>query len=161
LARSKPDTYLSEQGTPICKDMFHAPLPKGPAGQFSYHVPFSNIVPTYVKDPKPAKEFLRWFQSKDVYGQWFTSQQGFSVGATKMWQDDPLWKIDPIMSPFRTAALSGRFAGYAGPAGRAAAEAISKFIIVDMYTKAVQGMAPEDSVKWAHGEMVKIYNANG
>jgi hypothetical protein len=40
------------------------------------------------------------------------------------------------MAPFRTAALSGRFAGYAGPAGSAAAEVISKFIIVDMYTKA-------------------------
>ena len=38
-----------------------------------------------------------------------------------------------------------------------AAETISKFIIVDMYAKAVQGMAPEDAVKWAHGELVKIY----
>jgi multiple sugar transport system substrate-binding protein len=114
-------------------------------------------VPTYTKNQKAAMDFLRWFQSKDVYGQWFTSQQGFSVGATKMWQDDPLWKIDPVMAPFRTAALSGRFAGYAGPAGRGAAEVISKFIIVDMYTKAVQGMAPEDAVKWAHGELVKIY----
>ena len=161
LARSKPDTYLSEQGTPIYKDMFHAPLPKGPAGQFSYHVPFSNIVPAYTSNQKAAKEFLRWFQSKPIFEQWFTSQQGFSVGATKMWEQDPLWKIDPVMAPFRTAAESGRFAGYAGPAGRAAAEAISKFIMVDMYTKAVQGMAPEDAVKWAHGEMVKIYNANG
>ena len=158
LARSKPDTYLSDQGTPICKDMFHAPLPKGPGGQFSYHVPFSNIVPAYTPNKKAARDFLRWFQSKDIYGQWFTSQQGFSVGSTRMWENDPLWKIDPIMAPFRTAAESGRFAGYAGPAGPAAAEAISKFIIVDMYTKAVQGMTPEDAVKWAHGEMVKIYN---
>jgi multiple sugar transport system substrate-binding protein len=157
LAKSKPDTYLTEKGTPIKDDIFHAPLPKGPAGQFSYHVPFSNIVPAYVKDPKAAKDFLRWFQSRDVYEQWFTSQQGFSVGSTKMWEQDPLWKVDPVMAPFRTAALSGRFAGYAGPSGRAAAETISKFIIVDMYTKAVQGMTPEDSVKWAHGELVKIY----
>ena len=157
LARSKPDTYLTETGKPLKDDCFHAPLPKGPAGQFSYHVPFSNIVPTYSANQKAAKEFLRWFQSKDIYGQWFTSQQGFSVGSTKMWENDPLWKIDPVMAPFRTAAESGRFAGYAGPAGRAAAETISKFIIVDMYTKAVQGMAPEDSVKWAHGELLKIY----
>ncbi len=157
LARSKPDTYLTETGTPICKDMFHAPLPKGPAGQFSYHVPFSNIVPTYTSNQKAAKDFLRWFQSKPIYEQWFTSQQGFSVGATKIWEQDPLWKIDPVMAPFRTAAESGRFAGYAGPSGRAAAEAISKFVIVDMYTKAVQGMAPEDAVKWAHGELVQIY----
>jgi len=157
LAKAKADAYMSETGKPLKDDMFHAPLPKGPAGQFSYHVPFSNIVPAYSKNQKAARDFLRWFQSKDVYGQWFSSQQGFSVGATKVWQDDPLWKIDPVMAPFRTAALSGRFAGYAGPAGRAAAEVISKFIIVDRYTKAVQGMAPEEAVKWAHGELVKIY----
>ena len=48
-------------------------------------------------------------------------------------------------------------AGYAGPANRKAAEVISKYIISDMYAKAVQGMTPEDAVKWAHGELVKIY----
>jgi multiple sugar transport system substrate-binding protein len=157
LAKSKPDTYLSETGAPLHKDMFHAPLPKGPGGKFSYHVPFSNIVPSYTANQKAAKDFLRWFQSKPIFGQWFASQQGFSVGSTKIWEQDPLWKIDPVMAPFRTAAESGRYAGYAGPAGRSAAEAISKFIIVDMYTKAVQGMKPEDSVKWAHDELVKIY----
>ena len=159
LAKAKAESYLSEAGKPLKDDIFHAPLPKGPGGQFSYHVPFSNIVPAYTKNQKAAMDFLRWFQSKDIYEQWFTSQQGFSVGATKMWQDDPLWKVDPVMAPFRTAALSGRFAGYAGPAGRAAAEVISKFIIVDMYTKAVQGMSPEESVKSAHAELVKIYGA--
>src|SRR5499426_3678697 len=43
LARSKPETYLTEKGTPLKDDTFHTPLPKGPAGQFSYHVPFSNL----------------------------------------------------------------------------------------------------------------------
>ena len=157
LAKAKADTYLTETGKPLKDDMFHAPLPEGPGGQFSYHVPFSNIIPAYTNNQKAAKDFLRWFQSKDVYEQWFTSQQGFSVGSTKIWEQDPLWKVDPVMAPFRTAAESGRFAGYAGPAGRAAAEVISKFIIVDMYTKAVQGMAPEDAVKWAHSELLKIY----
>jgi multiple sugar transport system substrate-binding protein len=79
------------------------------------------------------------------------------VGATKMWEDNKVWQIDPVMAPFRTAAESGRFAGYAGPAGRAAAETISKFIIVDMYAKAVQGMPAEEAVKGAHAELVKIY----
>jgi multiple sugar transport system substrate-binding protein len=156
LARGKADTYATETGKPLKDDIFHAPLPAGPAGQFSYHVPFSNLVPTYVADPKPAKDFLRWFHAQ-AYEEWFTSQQGFSVGCTKKWEDDPVWKVDPVMAPFRTAAESGRFAGYAGPAGRAAAETISKFIIVDMYAKAVQGTSPEDAVKWATSELVKIH----
>jgi multiple sugar transport system substrate-binding protein len=157
LSRSKPENYMSEAGKPLKDDCFHAPMPAGPAGQFSYHVPFSNLIPTYGKNQKAAKDFLRWFQSKDINEEWFTSQQGFSVGSTKMWKDDKVWSVDPVMAPFRTAAESGRFAGYAGPAGRAAAETISKFIIVDMYAKAVQGAKPEDAVKWAHDELVKIY----
>jgi multiple sugar transport system substrate-binding protein len=157
LARSKPDTYMSETGKPLKDDCFHAPLPRGPGGQFSYHVPFSNLIPNYSPNQKAAKEFLRWFHSTEIYDTWFTSQQGFSVGTTKMWENNKVWNIDPVMAPFRTAAESGRFAGYAGPAGRAAAETISKFIIVDMYAKAVQGMPAEEAVKWAHSELVKIY----
>lgn len=157
LAKAKADTYMTETGKPLKDDIFHSPLPKGPAGQFSYHVPFSNIVPSYTPNKKAALDFLKWFHSKEIYGEWFKSQQGFSTGSTKIWEDDPMWKEDPIMAPFRTAAESGRFAGYAGPSGRAAAEVISKFIIVDMYAKAVQGASAEDAVKWAHGELVKIY----
>jgi len=157
LARTKTDTYMTETGKPLKDDCFHAPMPSGPGGQFSYHVPFSNLVPAYGKNQKAVKDFLRWFHSSEVYDTWFASQQGFSVGATKAWASHKLWDIDPVMAPFRTAAESGRFAGYAGPAGRAAAETISKFIIVDMYAKAVQGMPAEDAVKWAHAELLKIY----
>ena len=159
LARTKPESYVTETGKPIKDDTFHAPLPRGPAGQFSFHGPFSNVIPRYSPNQKAAKDFLRWFRSEEVYEEWFTSQQGFSVGPTKMWQNDKLWQIDPVMAPYRVAAVSGRFAGYAGPARRAAAETISKYIIVDMYAKAVQGMAAEDSVKWAHDELLKIYGA--
>ena len=45
----------------------------------------------------------------------------------------------------------------AGPATAAATEAYSKYIIVDMYAKAVQGTKAEDAVKWAEGELKKIY----
>jgi multiple sugar transport system substrate-binding protein len=156
-AKKKPDTYLTENGKPLKDDCFHAPLPKGPAGQFSWHVPFVDMVMGYSKNQKAAKDFLRWIHSEKVYDPWFTSQQGFSVGPTTVWEEHKLWGDDPVMAPFRTAARSGRFAGYAGPANRKAAEAISKYILVDMYAKAVQGTAPEDAVKWAHGELVKIY----
>ena len=115
------------------------------------------MVMEYSKNQKAAKDFLRWVHSEKIYDQWFTSQQGFSVGPTTVWEEHKLWGDDPVMAPFRTAARSGRFAGYAGPANRKAAEAISKYILVDMYAKAVQGMAPGDAVKWAHGELVKIY----
>ena len=59
----------------------------------------------------------------------------------------------------RMSARTGRFAGYQGPSTRKAAEVVTKYIIIDMYAKAVQGMPAEESVKWAHGELLKIYSA--
>jgi multiple sugar transport system substrate-binding protein len=51
------------------------------------------------------------------------------------------------------------FRRHAGLAGRGAAETISKYIIVDMYAKAVQGMKAADAVSWATCELQKIYGA--
>jgi multiple sugar transport system substrate-binding protein len=156
-ALKKPDAYQTEKGKPMKDDILHAPLPKGPAGAFSYHVPFSNMVMRYSKNPKAAQDFIRWISSKDVFEQWFVSQKGFSVGSTTDWEKHALWKEDPVMLPFKSAARSGRFAGYAGPSTRKAAEVVTKYIITDMYAKAVQGMPAEDAVKWAHEEVSKIY----
>jgi ABC-type glycerol-3-phosphate transport system substrate-binding protein len=156
-AKKKPDAYVTEKGTPLWKDIFHTRLPKGPGGQFALPGPFTDMVMSYSKNQKPAKDFLRWVHSKPVFEQWFTSQQGYTDGATKYWEEDPVWNIDPVLLPFRDLPNVGRLVGYAGPPGRAAAEAVTKYIIVDMYTKAVQGMPAEDAVKWAHEELVKVY----
>jgi multiple sugar transport system substrate-binding protein len=156
-AKKKPDSYLTEKGTPLKDDIFHTRLLKGPDGQFSFPFPFSDMVMGYSKNQTGAKNFLGWVHSKPIFEQWFISQQGFTLGPTNEWQNHPLWQKDPIMLPFRSLAEIGRAAGYAGPANRAAAEVVTKYIITDMYAKAVQGMSAEDAVKWAHGELVKIY----
>ena len=156
-ALRKPDSYKTETGAQLKDDILHAALPKGPAGQFSYHVPFSNLLMGYSKNRDAAKKFLSWIHGRDVYDKWFVSQKGFSVGPTTDWEKHKLWGDDPIMLPYRQAARSGRFAGYQGPSTRKAAEVVTKYIIIDMYAKAVQGMPAEEAVKWAHGELLKIY----
>jgi multiple sugar transport system substrate-binding protein len=117
----------------------------------------TNMVMGYSKQQKAARDFLAWITSKPVYQAWFNSQQGYSVGATTVWEDDPIWKNDPVMALFRQAGRSGQFPGYAGPADRKAGEVMSKYVIVDMYAKAVQGMPAEDAVKLATLELQKIY----
>jgi len=156
-AKRKPDSYQTEKGQPLWQDILHAPLPKGAAGQFGYHLPMSNMLMSYSKNQDAAKKFLVWMTSKDVYQKWFNSQQGYSVGATTMWEQDPLWQKDPVMLPFRAAARAGRFPGYAGPADRKAAEVLSKYIIVDTYAKAIQGTPADEVVKGAHEEILKIH----
>ena len=58
---------------------------------------------------------------------------------------------------FKVAGKLGQAPGFAGPAGKKAAEVLTKYIIVDMYAKAIQGASAEDSVKWAEGELKRIY----
>src|SRR6266704_623732 len=153
----KPDAYQTETGKPLKTDIQHAPLPAGPAGQFSYHGAFSNALMRYSKNQKAAKEFMRWMSSKPIFEKWFVSQKGFASGPTTDWEKHPLWNEDPVMQPFRSAVRTGRLMGYAGPPSRKAAEVLSKYIIVDMYAKAVQGMPAEDAARWAHNEIVKAY----
>ena len=70
-----------------------------------------------------------------------------------------MWdKIDKPLQVFRTAARKTRIFGHAGPSTAKATEAFSKYIIVDMYANAVSGkMSAEAAVKWAEGELKKIY----
>jgi multiple sugar transport system substrate-binding protein len=156
-AKKKPDTYLTEKNTPMWQDIRHARIPGGGGGQYNYSGPQTHLLMGYSKNQKPAKDFLRWMHSKPVFEKWFMSQQGYTCGATTVWETHKVWDIDPVLKPFHDLPRTGRLAGYAGPPDRRSAEVVSKYIVVDMYAKAIQGMAPEDSAKWAHGELAKVY----
>jgi multiple sugar transport system substrate-binding protein len=156
-ALRKPDQYKTEKGAQLKTDILHVPLPKGPAGQFGVHPFQCMMVMGYSKNQKQAMEFLKWFHSPAVYDKWFNVQKGFATGPTQQWENHKMWQEDPVMAPYRVAPRLGRVYGYAGPAGPKAAEVLSKYVIVDMYAKAVQGMSAEDAVKWADGEVRKIY----
>jgi len=92
------------------------------------------------------------------YDKWFATQEAYSVGATHVWENHPMWaKVDKPLAVFRTAARNTRIFGFAGPATAKATEAFSKYVITDMFAKAVQGMPAEDAVKWADGELKKVY----
>jgi multiple sugar transport system substrate-binding protein len=155
----KPDQYKTEKGEPMNKDILHAPLPKGPAGQFGFHLLQSNMLMKYSKNQDASKQFLSWLHQEANYRKFFESQKGFATPCTAKWENDKLWDVDPVMTPYKVAAKLGQAPGFAGAPDAKAQEGLSKYIITDMYAKAVQGMPAEDSVKWAESELKKIYSA--
>jgi ABC-type glycerol-3-phosphate transport system substrate-binding protein len=157
-AKKKPDVYKTEKNTPMKDDILHAGIPGGSGGQFNLPGPFTNLLMKYSKNQAAAKQFLRWISSKEIFDKWFVSQQGYTAGATKMWENHPVWNVDPVLAPFKQIPVTGRLWGYAGPPDQNAAEVQTKYIIVDMYAKAIQGMPPADAVKWAHAELVKVHS---
>src|SRR4051812_43653095 len=153
-----PDKYITEKGAQLKTDIQHAPLPKGPAGQFAMHTYFSHVIPNYSKNQAAAKELLKWIHTKANYEPWFVSQKGFATPPTHAWEKHNLWDQDKVMAPFKVAGLLGQTPGYPLPSsGKKPAEVLTKYIITDMYAKAVQGMPAEEAVKWAEGELKKIY----
>jgi multiple sugar transport system substrate-binding protein len=156
-ALRNPDKYKTDKGEQMKADILHAANPAGPKGQFHYHASFHHGIMSYSKNQKLAKEFLKWLHAKEHFEPWFLAQKGFSVGATKVWEEHAMWKEDPVMLPYRTAARAFQLFGFAGPPSAKASEAYSKYIVVDMYAKAIQGMSAEDAAKWAEGELKRIY----
>ena len=160
VAKRQKDKIKDEKGEPMYLDIGHAPLPAGPSGAFLLFLNQSDAVMKYSKNQKLAKDFLRWVHKKENYGKWFETQEGYSVGATKVWENNPMWgRLDEPLKMFRTAARNTRLFGYAGPSTGKATEAFTKYIVTDMYAKGAQGMKAEDAVKWAEGELKKIYEA--
>src|SRR5437762_3957332 len=157
VAKRKRDAIKDEKGEPMWQDIDHAPLPAGPTGAYLLFLNQSHAVMKYSKNQKLAKDFLRWLHKKENYEKWFQTQEGYSVGATKVWENNPMWgKLDEPLKMFRTAARNTRLFGYAGPSTAKATEAFTKYIITDMYAKGVQGMSAEDAVKWAEGALKNI-----
>jgi multiple sugar transport system substrate-binding protein len=160
VAKRQKDKIKDDRGEPLWQDIDHAALPGGPAGGYLLFLNQSHAVMKYGKNQKLAKDFLRWLHKTENYGKWFTTQEGYSVGATQKWENDPMWgKLDEPLKMFRTAARNTRLFGYAGPSTGKATEAFTKYIVTDMYAKGVQGMGAEDAVKWAEGELKKIYES--
>ncbi len=159
LAKRKAEGITDEKGRPMWMDISHFPIPDGPAGPTPrYHLAFSHAVMKYSKNQQAAKDLLKWLHSKEQFGKWFEIEAGFTVGATSFWEKHPMWeKTDEALKPFRTAGRVSRMIGHAGPASAKATEVYSKYIITDMYAKAVQGMPPEEAVRWAESELKKIY----
>jgi multiple sugar transport system substrate-binding protein len=158
VAKRQKDKIKDDKGEPMWQDIDHHDLPAGPAGAFTMYLPHSHAVMKYGKNQKLAKDFLRWLHKKENYEKWFMTQEAYSVGATHAWEKHPMWdKVDKPLAMFRQAARNTRIFGYAGPATAHATESFNKYIVTDMFAKAVQGMSAEDAVKWADGELKKIY----
>jgi multiple sugar transport system substrate-binding protein len=157
-AKRNPDRIKDEKGQPLWRDILHAPLPSGPAGRFAYHLPFAHGIMKHSKQQPLARDFLRWLHSKEQFVKWFEIEGAYTLGSTKFWETHTLWeKFDASLQPFRTVARGARMFGYAGPPTAKAGEVYSRYIVLDMYAKAVQGMAPANAAKWAEAEMRKIY----
>ena len=157
-AKKKPDSYLTENGKPMKDDILHAGIPGRPRRSVQPARPVHRHADELFEEPEAgqglhALDPLEAGVRRMVHlaaGLYRRSHQGLG-GPSGVERSIRCWR--------RSRRSRSPGASPAMPARRRskAAEVTTKYIIVDMYAKAIQGMPAEDAVKAAHDELVKIY----
>jgi multiple sugar transport system substrate-binding protein len=135
----------------------HALWPQGPAGRFGYSTAISLGIFKFSKVQKEAKEFVKWLLQPKQYSAWMGIGEGMMAGLLNYYEDDPVWKKDPKLEVVRQIPKYVRMPGYPAPPSRAAAEAMIKYVVVNMFARACKGMSTAETIKIAESELKEIY----
>jgi multiple sugar transport system substrate-binding protein len=152
LASSTPDQYPG-----LADKMGHALLPKGPAGRFHVPLNFQHGIMDYSPNKDAAIDFVKFLMTKENFDKWFVINKGFSLGAGNHWAAHEMWTQNERVLVFREMAKYGRLFGWPGQYNRLASEVKEKYIIIDLFAKAVQGESAESVVAWAEKELKNVY----
>ena len=135
----------------------HALWPKGPAGRFGYSTAMGLGIFKFSKSQKEAKEFITWLIQPKQYSAWIGVGEGQIAGLANYYEDDPVWKKDPKLEVIREIPKYVRMPGFPAPPSRPAAEAMVKYVIVNMFARACKGMSTAETIKIAESELNEIY----
>lgn len=141
----------------MIENMDHGNWPRGPAGRFAnYNI---NVWLPFASSPNKAGQlhFLREWYSRKFLLNWTKTGQSYFIPTFAGFDKEDVWPDDPKLKIFRELNKLNRLAGYAGPPTPIAAEAVNKYILVDMFAKACTGeLTPKQSVQWAAKEYQQI-----
>lgn len=141
----------------IAKNMNHGLWPKGPAGRFANYninvwLPFASSA-----NKEGQRHFLKAWYDRKFLLNWTKVGQSYFIPTFAGLEKEDVWPEDPKLRIFRDLNKINRLPGYSGPPSQAAAEAVSKYILVDMFAKACTGqLKPAEAVKWAEREYDQI-----
>jgi multiple sugar transport system substrate-binding protein len=122
-------------------------------------VTFSNCITKSSENKEVAQDYIRFIHQKDNFEKFLVINKGYINGPLPEWQKHPMWESDPAITIFRELPQYGRSAGYMGAYNRKASEVWAKYIIVDIFAKAVKGEAPKSVLDWAERELKNVYEA--
>jgi len=152
VAKNSPNDYPG-----FSEKLDHFLNPEGPGGRFHFVGPRSFSIMEYSPNKEEAAEYIKWTMQDDNFSEFMTVNEGYVQGSSAKWEDHPVWQSDPAIAIYATNPRYGRSAGYAGPWNRQSGEAQEKYIIVDMFARAVQGDDPDEIVAAAKQELENVY----
>jgi multiple sugar transport system substrate-binding protein len=152
VARRNPDKYPG-----FADKLRHFLNPQGPGGRFHQVGPRTLCIMNYSKNKEAAAEYIRYVMEDSNFDPFLVANNGYINGVAKKWENHDMWDSDPAITIFKSMPAYGRAYGHAGPWNRESGEVAAKYIIVDMYARAVQGESPQKAAAWAAKELTNVY----
>jgi multiple sugar transport system substrate-binding protein len=147
-----------EKQNPFVWKLHHFLSPAGPAGRFHTFGGQNSCIMTYSKVQSAAKNYIRFIHKDENFEKFFVINNGYIKGVVPKWEKHEMWSWDPALTPYRELANYGKHIGYPGPYDRRASEVFAKYIVVDLYARAVKGESDDSVIKWAEDELKNIYS---
>ena len=141
----------------IAKVTDQAQNPAGPKGRFHLLNCVSHSVFDFGPEQEEAKKFLRWLTAEKQAGGWYAAADSYYQPFLHAYDNAPMWQVEPRNIPYRDAMASAHLPGWPAPPGRQLAEAVSKYVVVDMFAKACTGTPTKDVIKAAEAQLKEIY----
>lgn len=154
--------YVAKQQYPKIFEVTANALP--PMGPVKQRTQFSTYTQFYIwkysKYPNAAKEYIRFMLEHAQADHWVNEMIGYVTPAYQGFSKLPIWTSDPNVTPFRDVLDGARFDGWPGSPGRAAAQAMNEFVLVDMYADVcINKMTPKAAMQKAQNRLAQIYKA--
>ena len=142
----------------IAKDTHHMLIPKGPSGRFYWLGTRTFAILKNSKNIAGAKEFLKWWFQDEQYGAWWRLQEGYMLPAGReVLQRSDLDEGSEDAAVPRAAEVRPRPGLCLDHPNEKASLAMSKYVIVDIFAKAVQSGDAKASVEWGAEQLKRAY----
>ena len=141
----------------------NAPMPSGPQGTFSLNLIFNHAVMTWSKEQETARAFLLYIMQKDNYFKWTTIASGYNMGPYESLYKDPIFDQDPKLKAFRDVVIDangnplGKWPGWPAAPSKQTSQAQTRYIVADMFAKALASGDVKGSVREAESRLKEIF----
>jgi multiple sugar transport system substrate-binding protein len=135
----------------------HALWPQGSAGRFGYSTAISLGVFRFSKGPAGGQGVHQVAAGAEAVLGMDRPGRGHDGRLLNFYEDDPVWKTDRKLEVVRQISKYVRMPGYPAPPSRPAAEAMIKYVVVNMFARACKGTATAETIRVAKAELKEIY----
>jgi multiple sugar transport system substrate-binding protein len=133
--------------------------PAGPKGRFHIMSAISHGIFNSSPQKEEARAFLRWLVDEKQLGGWYASADSYYQPLLHGYDNAPMWNVEPRNIPYRDALANAHLLGWPAPPSRRLAESIAKYVVVDMFAKACNGVATKEVIKNADAQLKEIYRS--